>query len=60
MFIFLVMVYLPHKESHPSVNSSLNLLYAEYVDMSEKYGYYEQFDPQQPLSENIHFEIYSS
>ena len=25
-----------------------------------KHGYYEQFYPQQPVSENVHFQIYSS
>ena len=28
--------------------------------MSIKHGYYEQFYPQKPLSENVHFQIYSS
>ena len=28
--------------------------------MSVKFGCYEQFYQQQPLSENIHFQIYSS
>jgi len=54
------MVYLPHKESCPSVTSSLNLFSAENVDVSVKYGYYEQFHPQQQLSENVDFQIYSS
>jgi hypothetical protein len=54
------MAYLPHKESHPTVTTSLNLFNAESVDVSVKHGYYEQFYPQQPLSENIHFQIYSN
>jgi len=54
------MTYLPHKESYPSITSSLNLFNAENVDVSVKYGYYEQFHPQQPLSENIHFQIFSN
>ena len=54
------MSYLPHKDSHPSVTSSLNLFNAENVDVSVKHGYYEQFYPQQPLSENVHFQIYSN
>ena len=47
-------------ESHPSITSSLNLFNAEDVDVTLKYSYYEQFYPQQPLSENIHFQIYSN
>ena len=54
------MACLPHKDSHPSVTSSLNLFNAENVDVSVKHGYYEQFYPQQPLSENVHFQIYSN
>jgi hypothetical protein len=54
------MTYLPHKESQPSITSSLNLFNAENVDVSVKHGYYEQFHPQQPLSENIHFQIFSN
>ena len=54
------MAYLPHKDSHPSVTSSLNLFNAENVDVSVKHGYYEQFYPQQPLSENVHFQMYSN
>jgi len=54
------MAYLPHKESDPTVNLSLNLFGTKNNDMSEKYGYYEQFYLQQPLSENVHLQIYSS
>ena len=54
------MVYLPYKEPHLSVNSYLNLFNAENVDVSVKHGYYGQFYPQQPLSENVHFPIYYS
>ena len=48
------------KESHPSVPLSLNLSNAENVVVSVKHGYYGQFYPQQPLSENVHFQIYSN
>ena len=41
MDFFLEMAYLPHKESHPSVNSPLNLSNVENVDVSVSYGYYE-------------------
>ena len=54
------MAYLPHKECHPSIISSLNLFNAENVDVSVKYGYYEQFYPQKPMSENVHYQTYSS
>ena len=56
-FLFLEMTYLPQKECHPSVNSSLNLFNVENVDASVKHCC--SFS-QQPLSENIHFHIYSS
>ena len=51
------MTYLPHKESHPSVTSSVNLFSAENVDMSVRHGYYEQFYPQQLLSQNVYLQI---
>ena len=54
------MSYLSHKEYYPSVNSSLNFSNAEHFNVSVKHGYYEQFYPQQPLSENVPFQIYSS
>jgi hypothetical protein len=38
----------------------LNLFNAENVDVSVKYRYYEQFHPQQPLSENIPFKVFSN
>jgi hypothetical protein len=53
------MTYLPHKESYPSITSSLNLLNHENVDVSVKHGYYEQFHPQPPLSENLYLQIFS-
>ena len=49
------MAYLLHKKYHPSITTSLNLLSVENADVSVKNGYYEQFLPQQLLSENIHF-----
>ena len=52
--------YLPHKESYPTVTSSLNLFNAESVCVSVKQVYYDKFYPQLPLSENIHFQIYSN
>ena len=54
------MANLPHKESYPSISLNLNLFNAENVGVSVKHGYYEQFYPQKPLSENIHFQIYSN
>ena len=54
------MAHLPHKESHPSVNSYTSIFNAENIHVSVRHGYYEQFYPQQPLSENLHFQIYSS
>ena len=54
------MANLPHNEYHPLFNSSLNVFNPEVVDVSVKHGYYEQFCPQQPLSENMHFQICSS
>ena len=54
------MTYLPHKESYPSITSSLNLFNHENVDVSVKHGYYEQFHPQQPLSESLYLQIFSS
>ena len=50
------MAYLPHKESQPSDTSSINLS----IDGSIVHGYYEQFYPQQLLSEIVHLQIYSS
>ena len=54
------MAYLPHKESHPSDNSSLIPLNSKNNNESVKHGYYEQFYPEQLLSENIYFQIYSN
>ena len=54
------MAYLPHKNSQPSITSSLNLFNAENVNVSVKHGYYEQFYPQQSLSKDIHFQIFSN
>ena len=54
------MAYLPHKDSHPSLTSNLNLFNAENIDVSVKHGYYEEFYLQQPLSKNVHFQIYSN
>jgi len=54
------MAYLPYKESRPSVNSSLYLFNAENFDVGVKHGYHGQFYPQQPLSKNLNFLIYSS
>ena len=54
------MSYLPHKEYHPLVNSSVNLFNAGNIDASLKHGYYEKSYPQKPLSENVNFQVYSS
>jgi len=54
------MAYLPHEESPPSLTSSLNIFNAQNVDVSLKHGYFERFYPQEPLSDNFHFQIYSS
>jgi hypothetical protein len=54
------MAYLPHKDSLPSITASINLFNAENVDVSVEHGYYEQFYPQQPSSDNIHSQIYSN
>ena len=59
-FLFLELACLPHKDSHPSVTSCLNLFNAENIDVSVKHGYYEQFYLQQLVSENVHFQIDSS
>jgi len=32
----------------------------EEIDLRVKHGYYEQFYPLQPFSENVHFQIYSN
>ena len=52
--------YLPQKRSHYIVTSSLNIFNAESLDICLKHGYYEQFYPQEPLFENIYFQIYSN
>ena len=41
------MAYLLYKESHPSVQSSLNLFNAGNLDVSEKHGYDKKFYPLQ-------------
>jgi len=53
------MTYFSHKESHPTITSSVNLSNAENVDVSVNYGY-EQFHPQPPLPETMHFQIFSN
>ena len=54
------MANLTHNDSHQSINSFFNLFNAENVDVRVKHSCYEQFYPQQLLSENIHLKIYSN
>ena len=54
------MANLPYKDSYPSIISSLSLFNAENIDVSVRHGYCEQIYPKEPLSETIHFQIYSN
>ena len=54
------MANLPYKDSYPSITSLLSLFNAENIDVSVRHGYCEQIYPKEPLSETIHFQIYSN
>ena len=55
LFLFLEMAYIPLKESHPQKSHFKIFSTRVNFNVIVKVGYYEEFYPQQPLSETYIF-----